>query len=288
MRKSRIETESDAVMVEISAIDVRFRPASQMRVTLNPEAIEEYALHLDEMPPVKLMFDEGSDTYWVIDGAHTISATWCAKRKEVLAVVQEGSFLDAWKQAASANDTHGVRVTNADKRHRVEEALQLPAMQQWSSSKIAEWCGVSDKTVEKLRPESTSENPKLSRIGRDGKTRKPKRRRERVLDPEDNKAETQEASKEPSSNGHANPESTTQPASTSSRQTKEEATDEDADRWEEHIQKALNILSSLERRGGVKALIRNWRREKREHFSGRFRYLVSQFNLIISQIEETL
>jgi hypothetical protein len=136
------------VAVEIGAIDPRMRPASEMRVGLDPEAVEEYAQALAEMPPVKLMWDATAGTYWVVDGAHTLTAHVATGQATVRAVVVgKGDYLAAWRAAACENVGHGVRITRADKRSRVERACgTLPGLVEdwpWTASRLAEFCGVS-------------------------------------------------------------------------------------------------------------------------------------------------
>lgn len=173
--------------VAISEIDARLRPASEMRVRLDEEAIASYEGNLDRMPPVTLMLDD-QGRHWLIDGAHTITAHKRAGRSDVQAVVKKGSYHDAWREASSANDTHGVRVTNADKRHRVKVALADPEMAKWSDRKLAEWCGVDGKTVAAIRSPAPAEirspdqpvPPAVKTIGKDGRARgKPEPRRTR-------------------------------------------------------------------------------------------------------------
>lgn len=124
-----------------------------MRVGLSPEAVESYAGRLDELPPIKLVRDYRTGAYWLADGCHTVTAARQAGRKAFRAVVIDGNYLDAFKEAARANDTHGVRVSNADKRHRVEQALACPDLADWSNRRIAEFCGVSHVFVNQVRPE---------------------------------------------------------------------------------------------------------------------------------------
>jgi hypothetical protein len=160
------------VNIKISDIDPALQPASQMRVQLDQEAIEAYAAHLDAMPPVTLFYDSSIKTHWVADGCHTIKAYQSRNKTSVPARVQQGSYQDAFHAAARANTTHGLRITNADKQHRVEEALRT--WPKFSNRKIAEICGVDEKTVRNLK--STADSPQLEpdqkTIGRDGKLRK--------------------------------------------------------------------------------------------------------------------
>jgi hypothetical protein len=77
--------------------------------------------------------------------------------------------LDVVKHALGANRTNGLHRSNEDKRHCVEMALkEFPGE---SDRKIAEWCGVADKTVGATRKESGAEFTHLTkRVGKDGKS----------------------------------------------------------------------------------------------------------------------
>lgn len=183
-------TNEKPLMFSIDEIDPTLKPAALMRVTLNPEAIEEYATRLDDLPHVKLTYDPTTSTHWVDDGAHTISAAIKAGRRDVKAVIKTGSYLDSFQRACHSNTDHGVRVTNADKQKRVQIALSFPEVAEWSSRRIAEWCGVANHTVEKQRSEQLGNFPSsATRVGKDGKARKPRKPREpRQLggEPDDN------------------------------------------------------------------------------------------------------
>jgi hypothetical protein len=162
------------VGVHVSEIDPGYKPASQMRMALDREAIEQYAERLASMPPVKLMYDATSGTHWVVDGAHTISAAVQAGRNEVWAEVTQGTYEEAWRKAAQSNETHGVRRTTGD-RH----AALLRACEQWPGKPYdwyADLCNVARDTAWRvLRNErsaqlSDSEScPKIE--GKDGKAR---------------------------------------------------------------------------------------------------------------------
>ncbi len=80
---------------------------------------------------------------------------------EVAADLREGSRKDALLYAASANASHGLRRTNADKRRAV--LLVLGACSKWSDRRIAEVCGVGNKFVGDVRRQVCSEHtPKPS------------------------------------------------------------------------------------------------------------------------------
>jgi hypothetical protein len=150
------------VGVSIGEIDKDLRPASEMRAELSQEAIESYSENIQSMPPVKLVYDRIAGTHWVRDGAHTISAALSLGMSEVKAVVEQGDYLDAWKLAARENTTHGQRITNADKRARVERALRHPMMTNMSHRQIAELCGVSDPFVGSIAQKVPVQNQVLT------------------------------------------------------------------------------------------------------------------------------
>lgn len=164
---------SVSVLVDLDEIDADLLPARHARVALSEEAIEEYVGILDLMPPVKLVQDRAGH-HWVADGCHTISAARHAGRKQIRAIVKRGTWDDAWKDASVANNSHGLRRTNADKRHFVLAALDEPRFQGKSSRAIAELCAVSDRFVGMLRPESGANDSHLDDaarvVGKDGKS----------------------------------------------------------------------------------------------------------------------
>jgi hypothetical protein len=172
-----------ALKVDLAEIDRELRPASLMRVQLSEEAVETYAENLDSLPPVCLVYDRESRTHWLADGCHTIHAARNRGRAEIRAVVRQGGYFDAFHDACRANDSHGVRVTNADKRRRVEEALKHEEMKGKSARHIADLCGVSPDTVCRIKPDAqVSDSDTSTVVGKDGKTypakpRKPKQPR---------------------------------------------------------------------------------------------------------------
>lgn len=122
---------------------------------------------------MRLTFDPATGKHSVDDGAHRITAARGPKRRQVRAVVRTGTYLDSFGRAARANDANGVPATNADKRHRVEVALQHPEMSRWSNVRIAEVCGVHHSSVARIRPaeDQPSQCEGSRTIGRDGRAR---------------------------------------------------------------------------------------------------------------------
>jgi hypothetical protein len=141
---------------------------TQTRAALDEATVAEYAecyRNRAKMPPLVVFFD-GSE-HWLAEGFHRYFALRKIKHdKPVRCDVREGTRRDAIQYGFTANVAHGLRRTNADKRHAVEMALSDPEWENWSNGALAELCGVDDKTVAKVRAErSTPEVPELTEAG---------------------------------------------------------------------------------------------------------------------------
>lgn len=130
-----------------------------------------------DIPPLTVYFD-GSE-YHLSDGFHRLAAARIAKRSSVPVDLKPGSKRDAWKAALQANQGHGLRRSNADKRRLVTLALNDDELVKWSDNRVAEHIGVSQEMVRQTRAQlttvvsspaaKTKDEPK---IGKDGKSRK--------------------------------------------------------------------------------------------------------------------
>lgn len=160
--------------MKIGLSDIITDGGTQSRVAVSPEVVIEYAERMragDVFPPV-VVFHDGT-RYHLADGFHRVLATERAGLGAVEVDVRKGTRQDALLYSIGANATHGLRRTNADKRHCVE--LALAEWPRWSDRRIAKACGVDDKTVGAVRSGSTAEIPQFQepakRIGKDGKER---------------------------------------------------------------------------------------------------------------------
>jgi hypothetical protein len=143
----------------IPLADVVDDTAAQMRVAgINPVIVDEYARAMQEgatLPAIIVFYD--GDAYHVADGFHRVAAARQAKLEEILAEVRDGSARHAVLAAAGANAAHGIRRTNADKRHAIERLLADPEWGRWSDHEIARASHVDHKTVGRVRREVTGE-----------------------------------------------------------------------------------------------------------------------------------
>jgi hypothetical protein len=133
---------------------------AQMRVQMHAETVADYAADMLEgavFPPV-VLYHDGAE-YWLADGFHRVEAARRIDRQEIDAEVREGTARDAVLHGISANATHGLRRTQADKRRAVERLLQDAEWAAWSDRKIAELARVDHKTVGKIRRELSGEIP---------------------------------------------------------------------------------------------------------------------------------
>jgi ElaB/YqjD/DUF883 family membrane-anchored ribosome-binding protein len=141
----------------------------QVRDKIIEDAVREYADVIrngGKMPPVTVFFD--GKAYHLADGWHRYFAHKQAAFPEIEADVREGTRRDAILFAVSANDKHGLRRTNADKRRAVLVLLEDFEWSEWNNTKIAEVCGVSATFVDKIRKEMNTVAPTTRKVSRGG------------------------------------------------------------------------------------------------------------------------
>lgn len=160
-------------MKTLKISDIRTDGGTQIRVRLDDATVNEYAEAFADgakFPPV-IVFNDGSQNL-LADGFHRVMAAIRAGIKDILADVRQGGRSECLKYALSANASHGLKRTNADKRRSVELALsEWPKLSNVELSRI---CCVSDEMVRQVR--TVAQPPIIggsqTRIGGDGKERK--------------------------------------------------------------------------------------------------------------------
>lgn len=158
----------------VLAIDLISMDGTQSRATINEETVNDYAgLWLSDVPPFPpiKVFHDGKQ-HWLADGAHRILAAKRAKRGSIIAEVEKGTQRDALLYSLGANQNHGLRRTNEDKRHLVRVFLNDSEWVKWSDRKIADHAGVGHQLVAEIRRqvgESPTSPTSKAREGRDGK-----------------------------------------------------------------------------------------------------------------------
>jgi hypothetical protein len=109
-----------------------------------------------KFPPITVFSD--GETYWLADGFHRLAAHEKNGAPEIEVDVREGSQRDAIRFSLRANETHGLRRTNADKRKAVLTALEDPEWTTLTVRKLAELCGVSHDFIARTRRELSSDD----------------------------------------------------------------------------------------------------------------------------------
>ena len=148
----------------------------QIRARLCEETVQEYVDAMAagaKFPPV-IVFHDGTN-YWLADGFHRLEAWKRNGVGSVKAEIKEGSRIDALKFAFGANSSHGLRMSNEDKRNAVkmayENRIAMGLGEVPSANSIAEMVGVSDPFVTNQLLTVRSWADATERQGADGKTR---------------------------------------------------------------------------------------------------------------------
>ena len=152
-------------MIRIS--DIRIDGGTQSRTEINEQTVTEYAEAMADpntvFPPV-VVYSDGQD-YWLADGFHRIAAWQRIGREEIPADVRDGDRRMALLHSVASNSAHGLRRTNADKRHAVTILLEDPEWSGWSDREIARRCAVTHPFVSKVRAGLTGNDYQLEGDG---------------------------------------------------------------------------------------------------------------------------
>jgi ParB-like chromosome segregation protein Spo0J len=116
-------------------------PSVDVRAKLNPKTVEQYMDRLDELPPVVLF---GT---LLADGFHRVAAARKLGRDSIKAEVKRGGRDEAMVYAASANTTHGVPLTQKERRAAAERLLKMTKKPQ---RQIARDLGMASATVTEI------------------------------------------------------------------------------------------------------------------------------------------
>lgn len=172
-------------IVDVPLDSIKWDYTIQCRDKIDFGVVNEYAAAMKAgaaFPPVVLFRreEQGKDQryHWLADGWHRFKAAY--RTGSIETIKAEVHICDnprdaALRYALRANDTHGLRRTNADKRKAVLVALkEFPKL---SSKAISDLCGVSRTIADDLRKSSKDAfNASSKRTGKDGKQYPPTRK----------------------------------------------------------------------------------------------------------------
>lgn len=139
--------------MDIRIADIRRDGGTQLREGPSEDTISAYAEAMRAgatFPPV-VVFKDGAGVCWLADGFQRIEARSRIGHGDINADVRTGTVRDAILYAVGANDEHGLRRTNADKRRAVMKLLEDAEWSGWSNVVIAEKCRVGHTLVNTLR-----------------------------------------------------------------------------------------------------------------------------------------
>lgn len=127
-------------------------PKLQPRTAVDPAVVEEYAARMkdgEDFPAIEVgFFDEKP---YVLDGWHRVQAAAKLGKNAIGAIAKRYRTWDAMVAAvATANMTHGMRRTNADKRRSVMLLLETESGRQLTEREAARRCGVSHTLVQDI------------------------------------------------------------------------------------------------------------------------------------------
>jgi hypothetical protein len=139
-------------MERLKLSEIRIDGGTQMRASINMDIVKEYADAFRggaQFVPCVVFFD--GVNYWLADGFHRYHATEAAKIMTLDCEVRFGSVREAILYALKANQNHGLRRTNEDKRICVQTMLNDTEWCLLSNIKIAKHCEVSETFVAAIR-----------------------------------------------------------------------------------------------------------------------------------------
>ena len=166
----------DPFVQEVSLTEIR-SDKTQSRAKIDSETVNEYSDLLRNgivLPPMVVFYD--GEFYWIGDGFHRHGAAIENGLETYPCEVYPGGWREALKYSLGANQQHGLRRTNEDKRFAVGLALKDEEWSQWSNALIADLCGcgewlVSDvrRITQVLESRTLNKKPAKTRVGKDGK-----------------------------------------------------------------------------------------------------------------------
>ena len=127
---------------------------TQSREKISEETVTDYAEAMaagDQFPAITV-FHDGVD-YYLADGFHRLHATQRLGKTSIQADVKTGTLRDAILFSLGANDKHGLRRSNADKRKSVRTLLDDFEWGELTVNEMARICAVSPQLVMAVKAE---------------------------------------------------------------------------------------------------------------------------------------
>ena len=127
--------------------------ATQVRTKLHKDVIDQYREDIEaghRFPAIDVFCEAGAERWILSDGFHRLYAHIHAGKDEIKVKVHEGGMHEALMHALGANQAHGMLRSNSDKINAVKLALKDPEISQHTQAEIADICGVTRETVNRI------------------------------------------------------------------------------------------------------------------------------------------
>jgi hypothetical protein len=142
-----VHSVAEIQTVRLSLLDCRFVGRAELSEQHVQDLAADLLLRECELPPLQAV--QCGQILFLTDGWHRLSALMRAGRKSARCLIRAGDENAARLASASANQGHGLRRSDADKRRAV--LLALEAEPGWSDDAVANHCGVSARLVRRMR-----------------------------------------------------------------------------------------------------------------------------------------
>ncbi len=167
--RSKPQSEATPEVLEIPLVELRASPSLRAG-GLDAAHVATLAELAPNWPPIVVHRADRT----VVDGQHRIAAATRLGLACLPAVLFDGTADDAYVEFVRCNVGHGLPLSLDERRGAVQRILRTHPDR--SDRSIAELCGVSPKTVARVRDEHASaprrrSAPVLRRVGRDGRVR---------------------------------------------------------------------------------------------------------------------
>lgn len=152
---------AERTIVKLNIDVIRMDGDTQPREAIDADTVHEYAQAMLDgavFPPPKVLHD--GREYWLVDGFHRVHAHRQAGNKTIPVEVDFGSVNEAQWQSLAANQTHGLKRSNADKARAV--SLALKRRPELSDREIARHVGVSDRMVNQHRAKLSANRSQIA------------------------------------------------------------------------------------------------------------------------------
>ncbi len=136
-------------MSELLLTQIELDPSLRIR-PLQPEVVDEYREHLDDLPPV--VVGRLADSFLLLDGWHRYEAHLGAGRTAIDATLRDVRSHDEARFVVAGCDTHvGLRRSREAKRLAVQMLLDNEHAARWSDRQIAKHTGTTHPFVASVR-----------------------------------------------------------------------------------------------------------------------------------------